>query len=465
MRLKKVILVQPNLSYQQRSGGWGFNPPMGLAYIAAMLEKDEVNVEILDANVLRFSPRQVADYAVEKKADIVGVSVMTPAYPFAVELANLLPDNILSIAGGPHPTNLPYDMLKEGFKLVVKGEGEITMRDIVRDKNRKDIKGISYLDSSGKLTETLPAEPVDIDELPFPARHLLISYGVNRPYFSAGTQYLPWAPILSSRGCPYGCYYCDKHVFGYKPRMRKVENVAEEIGMLVNKYGIKEIDFCDDCFNFDLERAEKILDILKDMHLHIRFSNGLRVDKLSRRFLEKMKESGCDYIAFGIESGDQGILDKIPKKITIPEVRKAVNIAKELKMITTGFFMVGLLEDTQETMQRTIDFAKELDLDYVFFNMTVPYPGTMLWKVVNEKGKILINNWNDFYHTSNRMSYRIEGTAPPEVVEKMYRKAYRDYYFRWSYVMKLLKRLFKPGQLKIAYRGFLRWLFTQRATI
>ena len=211
MRLKKVILVQPNLSYQQRSGGWGFNPPMGLAYIAAMLEKDEVNVEILDANVLRFSPRQVADYAVEKKADIVGVSVMTPAYPFAVELANLLPDNILSIAGGPHPTNLPYDMLKEGFKLVVKGEGEITMRDIVRDKNRKDIKGISYLDSSGKLTETLPAEPVDIDELPFPARELFPigkykthpPYGRKNPYFS----------MITSRGCPFQCAYCSKAVF------------------------------------------------------------------------------------------------------------------------------------------------------------------------------------------------------------------------------------------------------------
>ncbi len=448
-----VLLVQPNYQHQQ-IGGFTINPPMGLAYIAAVLEKNNIAVKILDANALRLTPQEVADKAKELGAFIVGVSIMTPAHNFSAQIARLLPKEVISVAGGPQASAIPAVLIKDGFTIAVRGEGEKIMLELAEKKKElKEILGISFRDKdSGKIIHNADALPLNPNELPLPARHLLIKNGVDKPYTSAGTQYFPWARITSSRGCPYDCNYCNKLIFGHNVHFRSAEDVMKEIDFLVSNYGVKEISFSDDCFNFDLDRAKRIFDLIcsRDYKIYVRFSNGLRADRIDEEFLVKAKRAGCYHIAYGIESGSQEILDKIPKGIKLETIKKAVALTKKYKIFINGFFMVGLLGDTEETMQKTIDFAKRLNLDAVGITMAAPYPGTRMEKIILENGgKIFLKSWDDFHHTSKKATYYMPGMASPEIVEKMYRKFYRDYYFRLSFLVRKIPLFFQPRKWRV----------------
>ena len=441
---------------------YGINPPLGLAYIAAVLEKENIEVDILDANILNLSPEQVVDHAKEKKADIVGISILTPAHNYSIKVAKLLPSKMISVAGGPHAGGLTDEILKEGFDVAIRGEGEYPLLELAQRKDLKEIKGLSYKKDNDIFHNESRAF-LDPNALPLPARHLIIKNGVDRPYSSEGTRYFPWSPIFSARGCPYNCYYCNKLTFGTCFRPRTPEDVLSEIIELVSRYKVKELDFYDDCFNFDMERAEKILDLIisEKLKVYIRFSNGLRADKIDDNLLNKMKLAGCGYIAYGIESGSQKILDQIPKAIKLETVRKAVSLTKKHGITTMGFFMLGLLGDTEETMQQTIDFAKGLDLDSALFSITAPYPGTKMWQLIKQHGRILLNDWDDFFNTSGKMIYEYPDTATPSVVEAMYRKAIREFYFRPKYIFRQIPKLFDPGQIPVIIKGMKKILFSQ----
>ncbi|MFA6307035.1 MAG: radical SAM protein [Patescibacteria group bacterium] len=451
----KVLLIQPNYNTQRKTGAWGVNPPIGLAYIAAVLEQNKIKVEILDANALNWSVEQVADYAKKARPAIVGVSILTPAHQYCLDIIRQLSQNIITVAGGNQSTAMPEELLKQGFKIVVLGEGEYTMLEIAQGKKLSDIQGIAYLENEDiKITSTRP--PLDVNALPFPARHLLLGNGVNLPYKSANTQYFPWTGIFTSRGCPYNCYYCFKKTFGHAVRQRSVKNVIDEILFLKNNYNIKEIDIYDDLFNFDLDRAEKILDeiIAKKLDLFIRCSNGLRVDKITPRFIDKLKKAGCHYIAFGIESGDQAVLDKIPKCVTIAQIKEAVKLTKQAGITTMGFFIFGLLGDDKASMQRTIDLSKELDLDLASFTIATPYPGTRLWETVKQKGEIFFTNWDDYHHSTGKMMFtHPEVAASAKEVETMYRKAYWQFYFRPGFILKHFLKIRSFTQIKNMFNG------------
>lgn len=452
----KVLLIQPNYHYQRKSGAWGINPPLGIAYIAAVLEQNNVEVKILDANALNLSPDEVIDYIKQTKPKIVGMSILTPAHQYCVDVVRDIPKDILTVAGGNQATALPEDLLKAGFKIVVRGEGEETMAEIARGNDLNKILGISYLE--GNIPKTNPSRTSpNIDSLPLPARHLLPSNGVNLPYKSANTQYFPWTGIFTSRGCPYNCYYCFKKTFGHFVRQRSVKGVIDEIVFLKEKYGVVEIDIFDDIFNFDLARAEAILDeiIARKLDIRIRCSNGLRVDRITPRFLEKMKKAGCIYIAFGIESGDQEVLNKIPKGITIEQIKEAVGLTKKAGITVAGFFIFGLLGDTKETMQKTLNLAKELDLDLTSFTIATPYPGTRLWDLIKNEGELFMTKWEDFHHSTGKMLFRHSGVAAPQAVEEMYRRAYREFYLRPGYVLKQLLKIRSLSQAKNAFLGFI----------
>ena len=239
----------------------------------------------------------------------------------------------------------------------------------------------------------------------------------------------------------------------------------QEIDFLVKNYKVKEIDVSDDCFNFDIERAKKIFDllILRDYKIYLRFSNGLRADKIDEEFLEKAKKAGCSYIAIGVESGSQEILNKIPKGETLDTIEKAVKMIKKAGIPITGFFMFGLLWDTKETMEQTIDFAKKLDLDVASFNIAVPYPGTRMWNIIKENnGEIFLKNWDDFHHTSGRCVYSMPGMANPKTIEMMYKEAHRQFYLRPTYILKQIFKIRSFSQIKNMLRGLKAILYTQK---
>ena len=449
---QKILLVQPNYNVARKTGVWMINPPLGLAYLAAVLRQNNFDVDIIDANALNLTVKQVAKKA--KNYDVVGVSMMTPAHEFGVSLAKKLPRRTLKIAGGPHATGNPNELLKEGFDIVVRGEGEHTLLELMQNKRKENIKGISFKKNK-KIIHNLPSSFLDPNELPLPARDILPSNGVDLPYLSAATLYRPWSPVFTSRGCPWNCYYCNKKVFGRSFRALTPENVIKEIKFLVETYGVKEIDFYDDNWNNDSERAEKILDLIikEKLNIHLRCSNGIRVDKITERFVKKFKRAGGDWISLGIESGNQDILDKIPKHIKLNQVRKAVKIIKNNDIIVTGFFMLGLIGDTKETMQDTINFAKELNVDIAQFTIATPYPGTRMYDMICENGILMLKGWDSFHHTVGKMLYKYPGTAKPKVVEEMYRKAHRDYYFRIGYIIRQLLKLKTKEHLNFMFRG------------
>ena len=448
----KTLLVQPNYNVARKTGVWMVNPPLGLTYLAAVLRQNNFEVEILDANAINLTVRQVAKKA--EDYDVVGVSMMTPAHKFGVSLAKELPRKILKVAGGPHATGNAEELLKEGFDIIIRGEGEYTFLELLQNKDKRKIKGISY--KKNKRIIHNPLRPfLDPNTLPLPARDLLPSNGVDVPYLSAATLYRPGSPVFTSRGCPWDCYFCNKKIFGRSFRPLTPENVIKEIKFLVEKYGVKEIDFYDDNWNHDLERAEKILDLIikENLDIHLRCSNGMRVDRITEKFVKKFKRAGGEWISLGIESGNQKVLDKIPKHITLDQVRKAVKIIKNNDIIVTGFFMLGLIGDTRETMQDTIDFAKELNVDVAQFTIATPYPGTRMYDMICEDGEVMLKGWDTFHHTAGKMLYKYPETADPEVVEEMYKKAHREYYFRPEYIFRQLIKLKTKEHLNFMLRG------------
>ncbi len=449
-----------------KTGAYGFNPPLGLAYIAAPLEQNNISVKILDANVLDLSAEDVVREAVEDGFTLVGVSVMTPVHNYAAKVARLLPDHILSVAGGPQASAIPEELLRDGFDLAIDGEGEATMLELASKGECQDVKGTCYIGLEGKMVSNPKRGPSDPNRIPLPARNLLINNGVDLPYTSGGTQFFPWARIFTSRSCPYDCNYCNKKIFGYKFKARTPENVLDEIIHLVEKYKVNEINIGDDCFNFDRDRALRIFDLInkENIKITLRFSNGLRADKIDLEFLKKAKKAGCVYIAYGIESGNENILKSIPKGVELDTFRKAVKLTKEEGIFVTGYFILGLLGDTRETMVDTINFAKELDLDVASFTIAVPYPGTKMWERVKENGEIRIKKWEDYHNTSGKMGFSYPGMADAETVEMLYKKAYREFYFRPKYIMRQLpKYLFNGHKMGSLFRGVKGLIFTQRA--
>lgn len=422
---------------------------MGLCYLAAVLEQHRIPVEILDTQVQNLSAVQTAKIIRQKKPDFVGFSILTPAADWCYQVVKKIRQLLMvKIAGGPHVSGLPHEAVKKGFDLVVVGEGEQVLLDIVRGKKFR--------------SKIISAPPLDPNRLPLPARHLLVKGGTDKPYASSGTLYFPWAPIVTSRGCPYNCYFCNKKTFGYHFRPRTPAKVLAEIDSLVTNYGVKEIDFYDDCFNYDIQRAEKIMDLIagRRYDLHLRFSNGLRADKITPRLLRKMKKAGTEYIAYGIESGDEKVLAQIPKAETLPQIERAVRLTQKAGITTVGFFIFGLIGETLESMQKTIDLMLKLPLDQVLINLATPYPGTRMWQMIEKnKGEFFIKNWQDFSHTAGEMLYRLPGMARPSQVEQMYRQAYRAFYFRPKYIIKQIPNLLSFNTIPVIYRGLRRILF------
>jgi radical SAM superfamily enzyme YgiQ (UPF0313 family) len=434
----KVALVQPNYRRGPSTGGYVFkaNPPLGLCYLGAVLRQNNIPVEIIDANAFNLTPEQVAEKV--KDYDIVGVSLLSPGYSFGVKLASILPQKILKVAGNAHVTGYWEDTLKDGFDVVVLGEGEITLLDIALEKSLEEIKGIVYK-KNGKIHKNPPRELIDPNTLPFPARDLLVNNGMDDPYLSFMTEKTPFAPIFTSRGCPFNCYYCNKLVFGRTWRPRGAENVFAEIQELALKYKVKEIDIADDAFNVNLERAKKICDMIIENKLKfiIRCTNGLRADFIDEEFLEKMKKAGCNYIAFGVESGNQEVLDKIPKCEKLETIEKAFKLTKKAGIKTTAFIIFGLEGDNEKTMQDTINFTKKLKPDYVSVSIMTPYPGTRLYEKVKSSGKFVIpEDWIEFSHTNPRMLFEHPDFPSPELTEKMFKKFFREFYMDPRFIIR-----------------------------
>ncbi len=438
----KVLLINPNHYSGSDLTTKMILPPLGLAYLASYLEKNKIKVSILDAHVENLSPSKTAHQALRQKPGLIGIGAVTNTINQAWQIARLIKNkkNIPLVLGGIHPTLLPEESLKKSFiDLVIRGEAEIPLLNLVLGKAKAKIKGLSFK-KGRKIIHNPPAPPLqNLDTLPFPARHLL----PLEKYITIGAQRPPYATLTSSRGCPYNCSFCStKAVSGRKFRARSPENVLAEIDHLVKNYGVREINIVDDNFTIDPQRVEKICKLLlkRNYDLILKNGNGVRIDRLSYPLLRLMKKAGWYFLAFGIESGDQAILDQNNKGLKLTQVRQVINWCQKIGLQTIGFFIIGLPGETLTSIKKTINFAKSLALDEAQFNILTPFAGTQAREMIQNQGRILTNDWQK-YNPWSKPVFKLKDLSP-EIMLKKQKQAYRQFYLRPQII---LKQISKPN--------------------
>ena len=324
--LKKIAFVCPYPYYARGINEATLYPPIGLASIAAYLEKHDVTCIIIDANVTEEKPEQILEQLKLFQPDIVGIQMNIVTAQAGIELAKLVKEKLSTkiVIGGPFATSKYEKLLTDtGAFAIVRGEGEQTFLEITQEKKLEDIEGIAFKDTKQEIIITQNRELFpDINQFPYPAYHLLPDLRKYR----ARARKTPFAPIFTSRGCPYRCIFCNANIFGKTFRARDPEHVIGEIDMLVQKYRVKQIDIIDDNFSYDIKRANKILDLIieRNYNLAINFQNGVRADRLTRELVHKMKLAGVYKVGIGIESANEKIRKSIKKGLDIKTVEQAL---------------------------------------------------------------------------------------------------------------------------------------------
>ncbi|MGC8825486.1 MAG: B12-binding domain-containing radical SAM protein [Anaerolineae bacterium] len=377
----KVALISPKWNQMVNS-----YPSLGLGYLAAVLERRGDEVRIFDFGLDPRRPLEEEVYDVLAfRPDVIGLTAMTTSYHSAEEIMTLLRAGTRApmVLGGPHATVFPERTLQEqpALDYLVFGEGEETMLELMEViEGRRDpaaVAGLCYRRDGEVICN--PARPLirDLDALPFPARHLfqLERYPLYAP---DGGRMLT---VLTSRGCPYNCSYCFKGIVGRTYRQRSPENLILELKELIRTYGIRNFYFIDDLFTLDVKRLNVLLDMIIAEGLDIRWQCLARVDRVTPELLRKMAAAGCRQIHYGIESGNQKILDRVGKRITLEQVRQAVRWTAEAGIRSKGYFMLGLPGEEEEDVDALIGLVQRTAGQFphqIVVNVTpyVPKPHT-----------------------------------------------------------------------------------------
>jgi radical SAM superfamily enzyme YgiQ (UPF0313 family) len=440
-------------------------PHLGLAYLAAISERRGDQVLLFDADV---EEEGVADAMRRFEPDLVGITANTPQVKQAWRTAQAIKSikDVPIVFGGPHPSVLPIESAnRPEVDVVVRGEGEEVWLDICDVVDRAlvadpgftaqrlhdpraglfhHILGITFKSADGEIHHHADHPPVaHLDGLPWPAYHV---FNMDRyTNLQPATDTVEGArsfSMLTSRGCPYRCTYCSQSIMPQKWRARSPENVLAEWRHLVEDLGAQEIGILDDTANINVKRLMKLSDLLIANNLnHVPwiFVNGIRANLASRDLLARMKEAGLKRTAFGVETGDPDILESINKRVDLDTIRQAFKNAREVGLETIGFFIIGLPGETEETMDRTIRFACELDPLIANFSMMTPYPGTMVYEMVKQNGHFLMEDWDDYVFFEGKARYEM-GDLTAELVERKWREAYRRFYLRPHRILRTLTR-------------------------
>lgn len=423
-------------------------PPMSVSYLASMLKKNGHDVRIKDLEVERYSEQITLDLAKEFTPDLAGLSFKTPSFNSAKEVCAVLKrynKGLPVVLGGPHATAFPEDAINmTGADMAVKGDGEFALLEIATAIEGQaafsGIKGLSFK-KDGRVYHNQEREIFkDIDLLPWPSRELLPmdSYNID--------------VILSSRGCPFACAYCDKVISSRAVKYRSATDVVQEIIYTKEKYKKPAFYFIDEHFLSNKARAEEILDLLlkekKDRGMHLKWVCQSRVDAIDEKILRKVREAGCYEIHYGLETGDETELKFINKRTTLDQARRAVETAKRCGLKTRGNFMIGFPISTKATMSNTIKFAASLPVDRYRFFIVSPLPNTKMWDYIVENKQLVDDfDWANDHFLSPVL--KIPGLTKEDIVE----------YIGVAYLHTLRKGAFKevfsltalPRAIKIAY--------------
>jgi len=444
----KIMLINPNFD----EVGYNKNfekvvniiPPLGLMYIASVLEKHGFEVKIIDC-YLEKSKINLGRILKKESPDIVGISAATPTFGYVTRIAKMISDNfpdIFIVIGGYHVSAIPRQALSSGlFDAGVIGEGEITFLELVKELQKKypklnKIKGLA-IKKSNKIIFTKSRPFIkNLDSTPFPARHLVPPLSRYNPT-PASYKKLPVGILISTRGCPSRCTFCDRAVFGCSYRERSPSNVLDEVEELIYRFGAKELKFFDDTFTLNKKRLFDICDEFNKRKIDIEWSCLTKANLVSKEMLMKMKKAGCWQVLFGLESGDPEILKSLNKGITLEQGERAVKLAKKVGLSVRTDFLMGVPGENLTTMGKTLEFAKKINPSFAHFNKFNPYPGTQIYtRLVKEGYRFDLDN---FYSQLDHLQgiYSPKGISKKQLGEFV-SKSYKRFYLRPRYIFNRL---------------------------
>lgn len=429
----------------------GTLPPLGISYLASFLKSKGHDVRIIDAIALNLTKDEVEKAIRDFSPMVVGVTAMTPTLKGALEALRLAKESgATTVIGGPHLAIYPEETLSYDFiDYGIIGEGEEAFADLLKaleDKaDASGVRGLIYK-KDGRVFANPAAIVEDLDSLPFPARELL----PNEKYSSIiGLN--PVTTIITTRGCPYHCAFCAKQPSDKSYRVRSPRNVVDEMEYVVKRYGVREIMFYDDTFFTKRSHAIGVCEEILRRNLKVRWETPARINEVDKEILALAKRAGCLRLRYGVESGDPEILKAMNKGITILQIKNVFKLTHEAGIEAFGYFMVGYLHDTSQSMRRTLDFAKRLDADLVMFTITVPQPKTDLYDEVRAEGIVKRDYWRDF--TLGKQVGRFSYLAPD--AEKWLKRCYWEFYFRPSFIIKSLSKIRTFDDARRHFNAFL----------
>ena len=383
MKYKKILFVIPKV---QASYAAKLDPHLGVAYLTAVLEKKGIEVEIFDF-ALDYQFSDLVNKVNGFKPDLIGITLFSFDFVNSYKLIDKIKSSgIPLVAGGVHVSSTKEDVLKKtNVDYALYGEAENSILELCEGKELENIKGLIYRQDEEIITNP-PAQLIhDLNEIPFPAweKFELEKY----TYPQEGRL-----QIATSRGCPYNCVYCAvKLSMGLGFRPRSPENVVGEIEHWYKK-DYTFFEFVDDCFTLDINRAKQICDLIIQKGLNIKWNcaNGIRADRVDEELLIKMKKAGCEFVAYGLETGSEKILRRIKKGITLEKSKETFLLTKKIGLKFAVNFIIGLPEETYEDALMSVELAKEVPADYINFSNMVPYPGTETYQYIKENGSFLL---------------------------------------------------------------------------
>ncbi len=414
--------------------------PLGLGYLAAVLEKNGYEVDVIDCQASGIRFEEAKAELSKRKPDVVGLTSTTLTYKSAlriIQIAKEVCPNCLALIGGVHVTFWDENALKECPQLdvVVRKEGENTFLELVQkleaDESFDDVVGITY--RKGEEIVRTPDRPYieDLDSLPFPAHHL---WPLDRLKKYGDVMF----PLMTSRGCVFWCEFCSAvRMFGRKFRMRSAKNVVDEIEHIHKTYGANTFTFYDDAFTVDQSRVEEICREIHARNLKITWDCGTRVDMVTKELLQKMKDAGCIAVWFGVEAGSQQVIDAMGKGFTANRTKKAFKMAKDVGLMTIASVVFGFPGETRESAMATVKLVEEIDPDDIGYYIATPYPGTPMADYVKKMGWVKVTDFNK-YDTATPI-FELP-TMSMQEVKKIREEAFHSFYLRPRYVLRMFAK-------------------------
>jgi anaerobic magnesium-protoporphyrin IX monomethyl ester cyclase len=414
--------------------------PLGIGYLAAVLEKNKYEVDVIDCQALKLTYEEFESEISKRQPHIVGITSTTLTYKSALRIAKIAKEahpKCLTLLGGCHGTFWDDKALQECpyLDVVVRKEGENTLLELVRrlEAGRvfHNVSGTTCRKGEEIIRNPDRAYIENLDDLPFPAHHLL----PIKHFRKYGKVVFP---LSTSRGCTFWCDFCSAvRMFGRRYRMRSSKSVADELEFLHKEYGADQFTFYDDAFTVDKARVERICKEIQDRKLKIEWDCETRVDLVTRDLLFKMRRAGCIAVWFGVESGSQQVLDAMKKSLSLNKTREAFKWADEAGIMTIASVILGFPGETSETAWETVKFLEELNPSDVGIYIATPYPGTPLFDYVREMGWLKIDDF-DKYDTATPVFET--PTLEMRELREIREQAFRRFYLRPLYVLRMFAK-------------------------